>query len=451
MEDRQAAYYKKMTETPVSKLIVKLGIPTTISMLVSSIYNTADTYFVGTLGTSASAAVGVVFGLMAIIQAIGFLFGHGSGSIISRKLGQKDVDSASVYASTSFFGSIVFGLLLGVLGLLFLNPFMSLLGSTDTILPYSRVYGSFILITAPVMTSSFTLNNILRYEGMATFGMIGLATGSVLNIFGDWFLITQLNMGIEGAGISTAVSQVISFVLLLVPYLRKKTQTKMSVKNIACNKIIMMDIFETGFPSLIRQGLNSISTMILNGQAAVYGDAAVSAMSIVNRICFVGISISLGIGQGFQPVSGFNYGAKRYDRVKKGFFFTVGLGETCMLIFAVLGLCTSSMLVSVFRNDPEVVRIGTFALRCQLCALLFQPFTVCANMTFQSVGKNKVATFTAVLRSGLLFIPLVAVLPRIIGLMGVQVAQPLADVLTFIITIPFVIRFFRELPKESHL
>lgn len=159
---------------------------------------------------------------MTIIQAIGFLFGHGSGSIISRKLGQKDVDSASVYASTSFFGSIVFGLLLGVLGLLFLNPFMSLLGSTDTILPYSRVYGSFILITAPVMTSSFTLNNILRYEGMATFGMIGLATGSVLNIFGDWFLITQLNMGIEGAGISTAVSQMISFVLLLVPYLRKK-------------------------------------------------------------------------------------------------------------------------------------------------------------------------------------------------------------------------------------
>lgn len=441
--------YIRMTETPVSRLILKLGIPTTISMLATSIYNMADTYFVGSLGTSASGAVGIVFGLMAILQAVGFMFGHGAGSILSRSLGARDGERATNAASTGLFWSLAAGLLVTVFGLLFLNPLMRLLGSTETILPYAREYSMFILLAAPVMTGSFVLNNVLRYEGRALFSMVGLTTGGVLNIFGDWLLIRQLHMGIEGAGISTAVSQCISFCILLSPFLRGKTQSKLSLRAAKDSVRMVPEVCATGFPSLMRQGLTSISTMVLNGQAGVYGDAAVSAMTIVARICFFVFAVGLGIGQGFQPVSSFNYGAKKYSRVRRGFFFTLGVGECFLGLLAVVGMLLSSHLIGFFRDDPEVIVIGIFALRVQLVALFFQPLALCANMTFQSIGANKQATFIAVLRSGVYFIPLVLILPQFIGLTGVQIAQTVSDVLTFVTSVPFVIWFFRNLPQDG--
>lgn len=443
-EERQ---YKKMTETPVAKLVIMLGIPTTISMLVTNIYNMADTYFVGKLGTSASGAVGIVFGLMAIIQAFGFMFGHGAGSIISRRLGAKDVESATRFASTSFVSALFAGGMITLFGFLFLEPFMRLLGSTDTILPYAKTYARFILLAAPFMAASCVLNNILRYEGQAAFAMIGLTTGSILNIFGDWFLMMKLGFGVEGAGISTAVSQLISFFILLFMFLGGKTQSRLSVRRVTKDMSEVLLICKTGLPSMMRQGLSSISTMILNGQAGVYGDAAVAAMSIVNRICFFIFSVGLGIGQGFQPVSAFNYGAKKYDRVRKGFYFTLGAGEVLLGAVAVVGMFFPEQLITFFRDDPEVIAIGSVALSAQLISLFFQPLSVCSNMLFQSIGKNRRATFLSMLRSGLCFIPVILILSRTMGLLGVEIAQTVADVMSFFIALPFVISFMKKLKK----
>lgn len=443
-EERQ---YKKMTETPVAKLVIMLGIPTTISMLVTNIYNMADTYFVGKLGTSASGAVGIVFGLMAIIQAFGFMFGHGAGSIISRRLGAKDVESATRFASTSFVSALFAGGMITLFGFLFLEPFMRLLGSTDTILPYAKTYARFILLAAPFMAASCVLNNILRYEGQAAFAMIGLTTGSILNIFGDWFLMMKLGFGVEGAGISTAVSQLISFFILLFMFLGGKTQSRLSVRRVTKDMSEVLLICKTGLPSMMRQGLSSISTMILNGQAGVYGDAAVAAMSIVNRICFFIFSVGLGIGQGFQPVSAFNYGAKKYDRVRKGFYFTLGAGEVLLGAVAVVGMFFPEQLITFFRDDPEVIAIGSVALSAQLISLFFQPLSVCSNMLFQSIGKNGRATFLSMLRSGPCFIPVILILSRTMGLLGVEIAQTVADVMSFFIALPFVISFMKKLKK----
>lgn len=447
MSDMKAEQFEKMTETPIPKLVLMLGIPTTISMLVTNIYNMADTYFVGKIGTSASGAVGIVFGLMAIIQAFGFMFGHGAGSIISRRLGAKDVDSASKYASTSFFCALLAGVVIMAAGLLFLNPLVRLLGSTDTILPYARTYAGYILLAAPFMAGSCVLNNILRYEGRAALAMVGLTTGSILNIFGDWLLMQVFDLEIMGAGISTAVSQTISFFILLGMFLCGKTASKLSIRLITKNIEDVVLICKTGLPNLMRQGLSSVSTMVLNGQAGLYGDAAVAAMTIVNRICFFIFAVALGIGQGFQPVSAFNYGAKKYGRVRKAFYFTLLTGEILLGTSAILGIMTSSHLIEFFRNDPEVITIGTFALQAQLFSQFFFPLMVCSNMMFQSVGKNAVATLLSSLRSGLCFIPIILILSKCMGLTGVQISQTVADILSFFISLPFAVSFLKELKR----
>lgn len=447
-ESAQKQQYRKMTETPVPRLVVMLGIPTTISMLVTSIYNMADTWFVGMIGTSASGAVGVVFGLMAIIQAFGFMFGHGAGSIISRHLGAKDVESATRYASTSFFSAFAVGCIILAGGMLLMDPLMYLLGSTDTILPYARSYAFFILLGAPFMASSCVMNNILRYEGRAAFAMVGLTFGGILNIFGDWLLMRRFGMGVEGAGLSTAVSQFVSFLILLYMFLSGKTQSKFRLREYG-SPADLWQICMTGLPSLIRQGMGSVSSMTLNGCARIYGDAAVAAMSIVNRICNFIFSFALGIAQGFQPVSAFNYGARKYSRVRAAYFFTFLTGEVLLGCIAFAGMFFRVQLVTFFRDDPQVIAIGTAALTAQLIALLFQPFTITSNMLFQSIGHNRVASFLASLRSGLCFIPAILLLTALLGLPGVEVAQTAADILSFALTVPFVIRFFRVLPNDG--
>ncbi len=447
-ENSREKQYRLMTETPIPKLILKLGIPTTVSMLVTNIYNMADTYFVGTLGTSASGAVGVVFGLMAVIQAIGFMLGHGAGSIVSRSLGAKDKAMADVVSSASFFTSLIAGVLFCITGMVFMNPFLRLMGSTDTILPFAKDYVFWILLAAPVTMASFVLNNILRYEGKASLAMIGLTTGGILNIFGDYLLIKVFNMGISGAGISTAVSQYISFFILLSMFLRRKTQSTISLKNFVKGIPQLKNIASTGFPSLMRQGLSSVSTMLLNNIAGVYGDAAVAGMTIVGRISFFVFAVALGIGQGFQPVSAFNYGAGKYRRVKQGFFFTLGVGEVFLSVLSVIGLFFTDALVGFFRDDPLVVQVGSFALKAQFIALFFHPLCVCANMMFQSIGKNKIATFLSALRSGVAFIPVLLILSGLLGLRGVQISQTVADVISFAVSLPFVVSFFKHLPRD---
>lgn len=443
-EDQRA----KMLETPVHKLILSLAVPTTISVLVTTIYNMADAYFVGKLGTSASGAVGVVFSLMAILQALGFMLGHGAGSNISRMLGQQQTKHASKYASTSFFFALAFGGIIEVLGIVFLSPFMRFLGSSQTILPYAMNYGFFILLAAPFMVSSCVLNNILRYEGKASLAMVGLATGGILNILLDPILMFGLDLGMTGAGLATALSQLISFCLLLVMFLAGKTQSKLSIKKVTFRARDVLNIFRNGFPSLARQGLSSVSSMLLNIAARGYGDAAVAAMSICSKLCQFIASVMLGIGQGFQPVAGYNYGAGKHTRLRSAYRFTFLFGEAAMGTLAIVCYFLAPQLVALFRDDPLVVQIGVLAFRFQCVSLLFQPLTVVSNMLFQSIGKAGQATILACSRQGIFLIPLILILPNIIGILGVQISQAIAEVLSCGAAIPFVVAFFRKLPED---
>lgn len=444
-----AGQYRKMTETPVGKLIVSLGIPTVISMLITNIYNMADSYFVSRISLSAGGATSIVFGVMAILQAFGFMFGHGAGSHISRLLGAKHNEKASEFASTGFFWALFVGFLIMIGGLVFIEPLMRLLGSTDTILPYAIDYCTFILIAAPAMTGSCVLNNILRYEGKAALAMIGLTTGGILNMGLDPLFIFALDMGISGAGLATTLSQYISFGILLSMFMLKKTQSRISPRLVAREFGTLASIVITGLPSLARQGLNSASTMVMNAQAKPFGDAAIAAMGYVGRTSSLIFSIGLGIGQGFQPVSGFNYGAKKYSRVKKGAWFTLGFGMASIGAIAACCFAFAPQIISLFRNETEVVQIGSEALRIQCVFLLFFPASMVVNMLFQSIGKSIPALVLSCLQSGLIFIPLCLILPRFWDIQGIEAAQPLAYFITALISLPCMIVFLKRLPKDE--
>lgn len=441
--------YVKMTETPVSKLIISLGIPTTVSMLITNIYNMADSYFVSQLSLSAGGATGVVFGIMSILQAFGFMFGHGAGSNISRMLGSRHVEKANKYASTGFFWALFVGLFIMIGGLIFIEPLMRLLGSTETILPYAMDYGRWILIAAPAMTASCVLNNVLRYEGRATLAMIGLTTGGILNMVLDPLFIFVLNMGISGAGLATALSQYVSFGILLSMFLLKKTQSRLSYRLVTKEFRIVGDIILTGLPSFARQGLNSVSTMVLNAQAKAFGDAAIAAMGYVGRTSSLIFSVGLGIGQGFQPVSGFNYGAKKYSRVKKGTLFTLGFGVAFIGVISAGCFAFAPQIISLFRKEAEVIAIGSEALRIMCVFLLFLPVSVVGTMLFQSIGKSIPALILSCLQSGAVFIPLCVILSHFLGVEGIEIAQPLSYFTAALVSFPCTLVFLKHLPEDE--
>ncbi len=443
-------YYQKMTQTPVSRLILALGLPTTVSMLITNIYNLADTYFIGTLGFSQQGATGILFTLQAIIQALAFMLGHGSGTYVSKALADKNTKEATKYVSTAFFVALGVGFILSLSGLLFLEPFMRLLGSTDTILPYAKDYGLWVLIAAPFMLASLVLNNNLRYEGKAFYAMIGLTIGGVTNIFGDYVLIVVFQMGVFGAGLSTAVSQIISFAILLIMYI-KTAQSKISIKAFSLKLRVHINIVRAGFPSLVRQGLASISNGLLNNLIKPFGDAAIAAISVVNRFTAFCFCLGLGVGQGYQPVAAFNFRAKEYNRVKKGLIFTTVFGVIFVGILAVIGFSFAEWVIFVFQKNEETIKIGAFALRMACIGLAFLPLSVPINMLYQSIRKSGIATLLAIMRSGAVFIPTIYVLSYFFGLNGILSSQPLADVITGLVSIPFIIHFIRtDFTKEEN-
>lgn len=441
--------FVKMTQTPVNKLVSALALPSVISMLITMIYNTADTYFVSKIDLSASGATGIVFSLMAILQAFGFMFGHGSGSCISRHLGAKDIDTARKYSSTGFFLALASGIVIMAAGLIFLTPFMKFLGSTPTILPYAKKYGMFILIAGPAMTTGCVMNNILRYEGMASLAMFGLTTGGILNIILDPLLIFKLNMGISGAGLATAISQYVSMGLLFIMFVIGKTQSRISLKYVTLKFNLIKEIIYTGAPSLARQGLNSISNMVLNNQAMIYGDACIAAMSVVAKVSNLMFSVCVGIGQGFQPVCAFNYGAKKYSRVNSGIKFTWIFSSIVMAVLASGCFILSPSIVALFRKETEVIDIGNAALRFMCIGLLLLPTVMIANMTFQSIGKTGRAFFLAMTQNGLFFIPLLLILPKLMGITGIELSQPLAFALAGLIAFPFIAAFMKKMRAVS--
>lgn len=436
-------HYAKMTETPVAKLILNLGIPTTISMLITNIYNMADTYFVGTLGESAQAATGVLFTVQAIMQGIAFMFGHGGGTFISRALADKNTKEATKYISSAFFMGGLIGLMITILGLTFLDPLVRFLGSTETIVPHAKDYGTWILLAAPFIICSFILNNGLRYEGKAFYAMYGLTAGGLLNILGDYILVMKCGLGVYGAGLATAASQVVSFAILLYMYL-KMAQSSIQIKAVSKDFRLYLKIARVGMPSLIRQGLTSVTNGLLNNVTKPFGDAAIAAMSVVSRYSNFLMCVGLGMGQGFQPVASFNYQARKYDRVKKGLLFTTAFGLVFIGAMSTISIIFAEPIITIFQKHPDVIAIGAKALRFTAIGMMFMPFSVPVNMLYQSIQQPTISSVLSLIRSGMVTIPLLLFAVPILGLLGIQLAQPIADIVAGLISIPFIIRFLRK-------
>ena len=448
--NKQEQKRERMLNAPAKGLICRLAVPSIISMLVTTFYNMADTFFVGKLNnTSATGAVGVVFSLMAIIQAVGFFFGHGSGNYISRKLGSGESEEAERMAVTGFIWSLAAGALMTVAGLCLLHPLAKLLGATDTILPFAIDYMRIILLGAPVMCASLVLNNQLRFQGNAVYAMIGLCTGAVLNIALDPVFIFALDMGVMGAAVATVISQVVSFVLLLVGCSRGDS-LKLRLRAFSPKGRYLAEIARGGTPSLGRQGLNSVAVMCLNNMMGVYGDAAIAAMAIVSRITMFMASAMIGFGQGFQPVCGFSYGAGKYERVRESFYFCLRVAIVFLVVCSALGFLFAPQLISLFqRGDAEVLRIGALALRCQLVTLPLMSFVVLANMMLQTIGKVGGATLLATARQGLCFIPAVLLLPRFFDMWGILFAQPAADVFAIAMALPIALAELAAMRRKA--
>lgn len=437
-----------MLEEPVEKLVCRLAVPTILSMMVTSFYNMADTFFVGKLDTQSTAAVGVVFSLMAIIQAIGFLFGHGSGNYISRKLGAGDIEEAEKMSAVGFFSAFLAGVAIMVSCILFIEPLSYLLGSTDTIQPYTVAYLRIILIGAPAMTASLVVNNQMRFQGSAFYAMIGIVSGAVINIALDPILIFWCGMGVSGAALATTVSQYISFLFLLI-MIRRGGNIQLRFQNFKPSLHFYKEMIRGGIPSLFRQGLASVATIFLNHAAGVYGDAAIAGMSIVSRIMMFANSALIGFGQGFQPVCGFNYGAKKYRRVLDAFAFCVKTAFFCLVGLAVIVFLFAPQLVTVFRKDPDVIRVAAAALRYSVLSLPLSAWIIMCNMMLQSIGKGLKASIVASARQGIFFLPLIMILPRFFGLIGVEACQAVSDFFALTVSIPLGVSVIREMQREE--
>lgn len=444
MEESKHDNYDFLTHAPVHKAVLTMALPTIVTMLVTSLYNMADTFFVGQLDTQSTAAVGIVFSVMFAVQAFGFFFGHGSGNYISRELGAKRHDNAKRMASNGFFYSFFFGIFLAILGEIFLGQLSVWLGSTPTIRPYTERYMGIVLLGAPFLTSSLTLNNQMRLQGNARLAMIGITVGAVVNVVLDPLFIFAFGWGVSGAAVATVIGQILSF-FLLVRLTHTERNIGISWKNFTPSWQSMKEIFYGGSPSLSRQGLGCVATIALNTSAGQYGDAAIAAMSIVTRITMLIMSAVVGLGQGFQPTCGFCYGAKLYDRLKSAFWFTVKIGTVFLIICAVIGIGWAEPIVRIFRDDNEVVAIGGRALRWQLLAYPLNAFSMTSNMLTQTCRYPWRANFLAAARRGIFFIPAVLLLPLWLGLTGVEIAQCVSDVLGFIVTIPIMIYTLRNL------
>ena len=438
-----------MLETPVKKLVCTLAGPTILSMLITSFYNMADTFFVGKINTQATGAVGIVFSVMAIIQAVGFFFGHGSGNYISRKLGAQEMEEAEKMAAVGFFSAFIAGVVLMAAGLLFIEPLAYLLGSTETILSYTITYLGIILFGAPAMTTSLVLNNQMRYQGSAFYAMTGIVSGAVLNIVLDPVLIFGCSLGIAGAAMATTISQYVSFILLLI-MIRRGGNMQIRLRNFKPSIHFFKEMIRGGTPSLCRQGLASLATIFLNRTAGFYGDAAIAGMSIVSRISMFANSALIGFGQGFQPVCGFNYGAGKNDRVLEAFWFCVKYAFLFLLVVAAAGFIFAPDLVALFRKeDLDVIAVGSAALRYQVIAFPLSAWIVMCNMMLQSIGKGLKASIVASARQGLCFIPLIMILPHFFGLVGVEICQAVSDVLTLVISVPIGMSVIKEMKKQA--
>ncbi len=436
--------YSFITQAPVSRVILTMAVPTIVSMLVTCLYTIVDTYFVGQLNTQSTAAVGIVFSLMCLIQAIGSFFGHGSGSYMSRELGAKRHDMAETMAATGFVYALLTGVAICVAGFLLLRPLSLWLGSTESVLPFTEQYMSIILLGTPFQIASFTLNSQLRMQGNTHHAMWGIVSGAVLNVALDPLLIFGCAMGLRGAAWATVIGQAVSATILYIMCMRKGN-VNIRLSRFSCRWLFVKEIVYGGSPSLSRQGLACISVILLNLAAAPYGDAAIAAMSIVSRVTMFVMSVIVGLGQGFQPFCGYCYGAELYGRLRKGFWFTVRTGFLFLAAVSAVVFCLAPQTIALFRDDAIVIAVGSTALRWQLAAYPLNAFIMTGNMMLQTTRKPLRANILSSARRGLVFIPFIIILPRLFGLMGVAMCQAVCDVVTFLIAIPIVRSAFKEM------
>ncbi len=444
---------KQLLEAPVRGLILKLAVPTILSMLVTTFYNMADTFFVSQLvkrseATSATAAIGIVFSIMALIQAVGFFFGQGSANYISRVLGAGEQENAELMASTGFFCALIAGCVLIAVGFPLRKPISFLLGSTQTAYPYVEKYLTVILFGAPIQCGTMVINNQLRFQGKATFAAVGIISGAVLNCILDPIFIPIY--GIRGAAIATVIGQIVSFALLLLMMYKSKS-VRISLSKFKPKLHYLGQILNGGMPSLCRQGVAAVAMIILNHAAKSYGDYAISAMTVCSRIILFMNAAMIGYGQGFQPVCGFNYGAKKYNRVKEAFWFCVRSSFLVLTVMSAGGAIFAENLVRIFTHDPAVIRFGVPTFRYMCYSFPLNAWIVMSNMCMQTMGKGVRASLLALARQGLTYIPIVLFLPMIFGAFGLQSSQMWSDILTFIIAVPMQISVLKELKENHHV
>ena len=439
-----------MTQTPVPRLVLRLAIPSMVSMVVTALYNVVDAAFIGRLSTEATAGIGIAFAYMTFIQAVGFFFGHGSGNFISRALGARSYDDAGRMAAVGFFSPLLIGLLSAVVGLPLLPQLVVLLGAPPAVVPHACNYLRFILLASPFMMSALTLNNQLRLQGNARFGMIGIVSGAILNILLDPILIFTLNLGVTGASIATAVSQLFAWCLLLHGTMRGES-VHIRFSNFKPSWAAYREIVAGGLPSLFRQAFNCASAVMLNYAAARFASpgqeaSSVAAFAVVSRTTMFAFSLILGFTQGFQPVCGFNYGAHLYRRVRQSYLFTLSVSTAMLTLLSTLGYIFAPQIIAVFRSeDPTLIQIGASALRWQCVVFPLCTLATTTGMLFQNIRLTFPATLLSIGRQGLFFIPAILILPQFLGLQGVEMAQATADLCTFLLTIPFAVWITRKL------
>ena len=446
--------YDEMTTKPVKALVCKLAVPTIIAMVTTALYNIVDAAFIGRLSTGGTAGIGISFAYMTFIQALGFFFGHGSGNFISRALGAKDTSSASVVASVGFFTPVLLGLLTAVVCLPNLSGLSRLLGAPAEVVPYANDYLRYIVAATPFMMSALTLNNQLRLQGNARLGMVGIVSGAILNIALDPLLIFGLGMGVSGASLATAISQIFSWTLLLKGTFRPES-VHIKFSDFKPSLKVYYEIFRGGSPSLFRQVFNCAAAVSLNYSAALYAPpgqeaSAVAAFAVVTRIMMFTFSVVLGFSQGFQPVCGFNYGARKYDRVRESYLFALWVGTVFLIVVSTVGFIFAPQIVALFRaEDPDLIRIGAVTLRWQCAAFPLVPLCTATNMLFQNIRMTFPATLLSICRNGLFFLPAILLLPLWFGLPGVQAAQAVADVFTFFLALPYALWISRNLKRQA--
>ena len=444
--------YDVMLNRPVKLLVCQMAVPTIIAMVTTALYNVVDAAFVGRLSTGGTAGIGISLAYMTFVQALGFFFGHGSGNFISRSLGSRNAAAASVVASVGFFTPLLLGTAAAACLLPNLSGLSRLLGAPEEVVPYANDYLRYIVAATPFMMSALTLNNQLRLQGNAHLGMIGIVSGAVLNIVLDPLLIFVCGMGVSGASLATAVSQLCAWGLLLF-WTQKPGSVRIRIADFKPSLKVYNEILHGGLPSLFRQVFNCAAAVSLNYCAALYaapGEAssAVAAFAVVTRVMMFAFSVVLGFCQGFQPVCGYNYGAKRYDRVRESWLFATWVGTAFLLVISVAGFVFAPQIVRLFRaEDNALVEIGAATLRWQCAAFPLVGLFTSTGMLFQNIRMTGPATLLSICRNGLFFLPAVLLLPLALGLQGVQMAQAVADVLTFLLSVPYAVWINRKLAR----